>query len=272
MTMKNKKIIQVGVGVVAGVTMLIGSSVLVFAQTSSSTASAKKIAKTKLNQSSLVVNANKEIDKRLTDLSNINTRISAMKNVSDAEKSALASSIQAEVTNLANLKTEISSSTDMTTLRADAAGITKDNRIYALVIPKMRILAAGDRATTVINMLQAIGTKLQTRITDAGTAGKDVTTLNTALTDFNAKLADATSLSGSIASGISNLMPDQGNKSIISSNDIALKAARKNLSMIQADLVAARKDVNTIVKGIKGVGPAATAITPPPATTGTTTQ
>ena len=263
--MKNKKIIQIGAGVVAGAVILGSSAVLAFAATTTAA------AKTKINQSSLVNRADTEIAKRITDLTNLSSRVADMKNVSDAEKNALAGDITTQITNLNTLKAEIGSSTDMATLKTDAASITQDNRIYALVIPKTRILAANDRAMTVINMLEAMAPKLQTRISDAQTAGKDVTTLNTALTDFNSKLEDATNLSGSIGSGILTLAPDQGNKTVLASNETALKAARKNLSLIQADLVAARKDVATIVKGVKGVGPAAAgaAISVPTATTST---
>lgn len=267
--MKNKKIIQFSVGVIAGTVMLLGSTALVFAQGGTNTSKKIVTTKAKVNQSSLVDKSDKEIEKRIKDLSSLNTRIGDMKNVTDEEKKSLSDSIESEVSNLNDLKEKIGSSTDMTTLKTDVASITKDNRIYALVIPKMHILAANDKAMTLINMLEVIKSKLQTRISDAQTAGKDVTTLNTKLADIGAKLSDATSLSGSITSGISGLTPDLGNKTIMASNEAALKAARKNLSMIQADLSAVRKDINAITKGIKGVGPSSTSATPSTSTTST---
>jgi hypothetical protein len=268
--MKNKKIIQTSFGIVAGTAMMLSGAVLVFAEGNTGASARKAVApKAKINTSSLVEKSNKEIEKRVKDLNKLEDRILEMKNVSDAEKKSFSDSINSEISNLDDLKGKIGSSTDMTTLKSDVASITKDTRIYALVIPKMHILAANDKAMTAVNMLNAMVTKLQTRISDAQANGKDVTALNTALADLSAKLADATSLSGSISSGISTLVPDQGNKTVMSSNEAALKAARKNISLINADLSAARKDVNIILKGVKGVGPSATAAVPP--TTSTTT-
>jgi len=286
--MKNKKIIQTSVGIIAGAAMLASGAGLVFAQTSttqnSGTSTTKSSilkqeasnAKFKLNQSKDVKKANDAIDKRIQDLNSLSSRISEMKNVTSTEQSTLSNSIQAEITNLNNLKTKIAADSDMASLNSDVKSITSDTRIYALVIPQDRILAASDKATTVINMLNAMGSKLQTRISDAQTAGKDVTALNTALADFNAKLAEATSLSGSIASGISTLTSDQGNKTVLASNNMALKTARQNLSKIESDLNAARKDVKTIMGKVKGIGESATATSThteeTPAGTSTTNQ
>ena len=279
--MTHKKIIQSGVGIVAATAVMLsfasfafaqsGTSVSASATTSVSTkkpaAAAKLSAKQKLNESSLVNKSNAAIDKRVEDLNYLSEKISGMKNVSDAEKSSLTGSISEEVSKLNDLKAKIGTDTDMTSLQADAKSITADNRVYALVVPQARISSANDKAITVINMITAMVPKLQQRITEAQTAGKDVTALNATLSDLNAKLADATSLSGSIPAGVSSLTPDQGNKT-------ALKAARKNLAIIESDLAAARKDVSKITAGVKGVGPSAsiTSTTNATTTTGTTTR
>ncbi len=262
--MKNKTIMKAGVGVVSAV-MLLGSASLAFAQNTTSAtisgsvkSSVKMSSKSKMNQSTLVTTSDKKIDQRIKDLTDLATRISEMKNVSTVEQASLSASVQTEITNLNTLKAKIGADTDLTTLKADIQSITTDDRTYELMIPQARIIAAADKSTTIINMLTAMGGKLQARIADAQTAGKDVTALNTALVDFNAKLADATSLSGSIVSGVSTLVPDQGNKTVMASNNAALKAARTNLTMITADLKAARNDITTITKGVKGVGAAAT--------------
>ncbi len=290
--MKNKKNIKVGAGVVLSTAMLLGFASFAFAQAadqnqntntpvgSASTqtdtntntslvqknlrqrhnmgATSKADAKLKVNQSKEVDNANASIDKRVSDLNELATRVSDMKNISDAQRSVLSSSLQSQIAKLNALKDKIGTDSDMASLRADAKSITADNRTYALVVPQARIIAASDKATTVINMLTAMGTKLQTRISGVEATGKDVSKLNAALSDFNAKLADATSLSSSVVSGVAGLTPDEGNKTTLSANDTALKAARKNLAMIGADLAAARKDVKIITTGVKGVGADAT--------------
>ena len=299
--MKNKKIVQTSATVVAATAMMLSFASFAFAQTSmqegasvssssmntsaSATVSsrrtalnAKLSAKQKLNQSSLVTKSDTAIDKRVADLNDLSTKIADMKNVSDADKASLSSSIASEVSNLTDLKTKISADTDMASLTADAKSITTDNRVYGLVVPQARITSANDKAVTVMNMLSAMVPKLQQRISDAQAAGKNVDALTAALNDLNAKLADATSLSGSIPGAISTLTPDQGNKTVAASNEAALKAGRKNLALIQADLAAGRKDVAKITAGVKGVGPSATAssttsmTTTNTTSTGTTTQ
>ncbi len=281
--MNKKTIIKTGVGIVVATAMVVGSAGLVFAQdtaqnsgTSTVKSSTKKTheastkntgSKAKINQSKKVGDANTAIDKRVKDLNDLVSRVSEMKNVSSAEQTSISNSIQSEITNLNNLKTKIEADTDPASLKEDIKSITADTRIYALVIPKDRILAASDKATTVINMLNAMGSKLQTRITDVQTSGKDVVALNSALADFNAKLAEATSLNGSIASAISTLTPDQGNKTVLDSNNLALKTAKQNVAKIDSDLASARKDVKTIMGKVKGVGAAATAVTAPSGTT-----
>ncbi|MEI6316239.1 MAG: hypothetical protein WCO65_00745 [bacterium] len=253
--MKNKKIALVSLGTAAGTLMLFSFATLAFAQ--GGTASTKLATKTKVNQSSLVEKSNKEIDKRVSDLTDLQSRISVMKNMSSSQVSTLTASLESQKTELSNLKSKIASDTDMKSLTADAKSITANNRTYALVLPKARILIAADRATTLTDMLTSLGVKLQARISEVQATGKDVTALTAALVDFNAKLADATSLSASIPAGISNLVPDQGNKTVAASNETALKTARKNLTLIDKDLKAARADMKIIMGGVKGVGPSA---------------
>lgn len=245
--MKNKKIITVGVSAL----VLLSSTTLAFAQ---GNAGSKASIKANVSQSSLVQKANTAIDKRVTDLTDLETRISTMKNVSSSQISSLTASLETQKNDLLGLKTKIASDSDMKSLTADAKSVTTNNRTYALVIPKARILIAADRSATITDMLTALGTKLQARISEAQTSGKDVTALTSALVDFNAKLADATSLSTSIPAAISGLVPDQGNKTVMNSNETALKTARKNLTLIEKDLKEARADMKIIVNGVKGVG------------------
>ena len=257
--MKNNKIITVGVSAL----VLLSSTTLAFAQGNGG--GPKASIKANVNQSSLVQKANTAIDKRVTDLTDLENRISTMKNVSSSQIASLTASLETQKTDLLNLKTKIASDADMKSLTADAKSVTANNRTYALVIPKARILIAADRSATITDMLTALGTKLQARISESQTAGKDVTALTSALVDFNAKLADATSLSASIPAAISGLVPDQGNKTVMNSNETALKTARKNLTLIEKDLKDARADMKTIVNGVKGVGASAGADTETPA-------
>jgi hypothetical protein len=277
--MTNKKIIQTSAGIMVSAVMLFGSAAIAFAQdtnttsdqnagsTSSSVVSKKSEhrkasgVKAKLNQSTMVDKADKEINKRLDDLAKIESRIGDMKNMTEAQKTELSNSIDTEKTALNSLMTKIGNDTDPTTLKGDVKSITEDNRVYALIIPQVKMNASADKAQTIINMYSALATKLQARIAEVKATGKDVTDLNNTLADLNTNLSEATSLLSSIPSGVNTLSPDKGSKTVMESNKLALKTAGQNLAKVNAYIASAKKDVKKIMSGVKGVGASATSTT-----------
>jgi hypothetical protein len=78
---------------------------------------------------------------------------------------------------------------------------------------------------------------------------------------MTAKVTDANTQASAAVSEIANLEPDNGNTTIAASNTAALKDARSKIGVATKDLVAARADIATIVKGVKGTGPKPTATT-----------
>ena len=209
----------------------------------------------------LIAQADKEITTRISSLNTLSTRIGQMKNVTAAEISSLTANIQSQITTLTTLKTKIDADTDTTVLRTDLKSITDSIRVYMLVIPQGQIIAASDRLNTIASDLAAVGTKLQTRITAAQTAGKDVTSMQASLTDLNAKVADAQTQSQNAINGVSALLPDQGNTTTAASNTAALKQARTDIQTGTKDLQAARTDAGNILKAIKALNIPVTATT-----------
>jgi hypothetical protein len=218
----------------------------------------------------------KEVDVRVTSLNTLITRVQGLRNVSDAEKSSIVTTLQGLIVNLNSLKDQITTTdSSSTTLRDDIQSITENYRIYALAIPQLNIFAAADRITTVLAMLNTVGGKLQTRL--AGSSGvPNMTVLQADLTDFAAKISDANTQVQAAVSEVSPLTPDQGDKTKMASNTATLKDARSKIQAAQKDLVAARKDAQTIItaliksdKAIMGKTGAATTTTG--TTTGTTT-
>ncbi len=190
------------------------------------------------------------INARITALNNLATRTQGLKNVSDAEKSTIASEIQAALGDMTSIKSKIDADTDVVTATADEKTITQSYRIYALIVPQATITAAADRITTLVAMLGAISGKLQTRITTEQSAGKDVTALQAAVNDLNVKVVDANTQAMSAQNNIVSLTPDNGDQTKLKANTAALKAARANLKTATLDLQAARKDADTVVKGL----------------------
>ena len=241
-----------------------------FAQTTatvSATATAKLTAAQTKRLATIIAQGDKAITDRIADLSNLGTRVDAIKNVSDVEKATLASTIQTQTDGLNALKTKLDAETDLTTAQADAKTVTGGFRIYALVVPQGMILASSDRVATIVGLMTTLGTKLQARITAASTAGKNVTAVEATLTDFNTKVADATTQAQTAATRVTSLTPDNGDNTIMASNKAALQAARADLKVATSDLKTARADVNTITKDLKAFKLPTTAT----ATTTTTT-
>ncbi len=200
-----------------------------------------------------VERANAAIEKRVNDLTTLIQRIAGMKHVSDATKATITTALQADITALNNLKTKIASDS-ATELRTDLKSITGSYRVYALVMPETRILVAADKAVSIADMMIAMNVKLQTRVTAAATAGKDMSAITAAQTDLTAKLADAKTQAQNAISMVAGLTPDNGDQTKLHANEAALKTARTDIQAAQKDLEAARADLHTIIKALKEFG------------------
>ena len=249
--MMNKKIITV-----ATVAMLAASASPVFATglgLSTRMAANASSTKVSINITSAITKADTAITARITDLNNLEARIGQMDRVSAAEKTSLDTTIQASISDMTSLKAKIDADTDAATLKADIASITKSYRIYVLVMPQGRIIAAADRVVTITGTLTTLSGALQTRITAAQTAGQNVTALTASLADMNAKVTDANTQAQAAVSEIASLQPDNGDKTVFASNEAALKDARAKIKTATADLMAARKDAGSIVKALEAM-------------------
>lgn len=200
-----------------------------------------------------IAKADKEIDRRIAALNELQTRVDAMQRVTANFKQTLSTNIGNQITGLTQLKTKIDADTDAATLKTDIKTVTDSYRVYMLVLPQARIAASADREVTLITMMNQLGGKLQARVAAAQSAGADVSKLLAALTDMSTKLSDANTQSQASVSVSANLMPDNGDATKQAQNTAALKTAKGDLDAAQKDLVAARKDVDIIVKGLKSL-------------------
>lgn len=211
--------------------------------------------------STIITKADSAISDRITSLNALATRVQGFKNQSQALEASITSVVNTNIANLTNLKTKIDGETDIPTLKSDYNSIFDAYRIYALIIPRGWILASADRVTTINGMMNTLSSNLQSRITAAQSSGHTVSALQTALSDLNAKNADALTQAQSAQNGVSGLTPDQGNKTQLASNTAALKAAQADIKTAQQDFAAARQDAKTIVAGLKALHTSGTATT-----------
>jgi hypothetical protein len=189
----------------------------------------------------------KQTEMRIDALNKLLTRIQAMKNLSDSEKTTIIASIQANITSMTNLDAKIKADTSTTTLRADLQTVAPDYRIYMLIMPQVSILSAVDRINTLVASLQTVQGKIQARLSTSTTLSTNAT-ITADLSDVAAKLADASTQGNAAQAEVSALVPDQGNKTVAQSNTAALKDARTKIQTAQKDLQTARKDIQAIVK------------------------
>ncbi|HVV15022.1 MAG TPA: hypothetical protein VHD55_01315 [Candidatus Paceibacterota bacterium] len=222
------------------------------AQTASTTVSAAVMTRAKEK-------ANTEIDRRVKVLQDLAVRVGAMTKVTADFKANLNTNVQTQISGLAALKTKIAADQDGPTLRADISSITQAYRIFALVVPQARIAAAADREATIINMLAGIGAKLQARVQAAGAAGGNVTDVTAELTRMGESLGSAQAHAQAAVASSAVLVPDGGDKDKMKANTDALVSARKEVGAAHADLAAARKSVDTILKSLHALAPAAAA-------------
>lgn len=189
-----------------------------------------------------------KIDLRLNSLNDLVARINSMSRISAADKASLSAMIQAQIDALTNLKAKINADADPATIKADNESIAKAYRIFMLVEPKGRIIAAGDRALAIGASFATLSTKLQANIATAASSGKDISALNASLADMNAKVSDSNAKANAAISLVTNLQPDNGNAAVAASNKTAIENAKANIKTSNADLKAAHADAKSIVK------------------------
>ncbi len=192
-----------------------------------------------------------EIDRRTQNLGSLSAGIKGMQKVTDAFRKALMTNTQMQLSNLAALKAKVNSETDASALKADAASLTSSYGVYTLVMPQGLSAVGADQVITVATMIMDLGQKLQARITAMQKSGENVSSFTTALTDFSAKITDASKMAQAAVVGTAPLMPANGNSAKAAANVAALKAAYQNIAVAQQDLVAAHGDADMVIGGLK---------------------
>ena len=208
---------------------------------------AQRLAAMQAHDGTRVQTADTEINARIASLNKLSARVSGAKHLSADQKSTINGELSTTLSDMTSLEAKIGTDTGSTTA-ADKATITKDYRVYALVLPQAAIVAASDRELDVVTQMQTLGTKLEARITANKAKGIDTTAQEAAYADFTAKVSAAQTSAQSSASAVAGLTPDNGDKTILASNTAALKTGRDDAKSAEASLKAARADIDVILK------------------------
>ena len=197
----------------------------------------------------LIINrGNSEISRRLSTLTMLTGKINSATKLSASDQAALSSEVATEINGLTSLKTKLDADTTLSDAKTDAQSVINDYRVYALIVPKVNLIKTAADQQVAESKLSALATKLQSRISAAQVAGKNVTSLQSGLAAMNSKVSAAQTISSSIESSVIGLQPSDYN-----SNHSVLSGDRNQLKTAQNDIQAAVQASSTIITGLKSL-------------------
>lgn len=231
-------------GILVAGSALLGSTVA--AADTAATTHTKLATAEQTRTQTIISKGDQEIVRRLTTLSKLTAKINATTKLSASDKATLSAEVSSTTSGLTSLKAKLDADTTATDARTDAKSIYTEYRVYALVVPKVHLIKVADDQQVVQGKLTSLAQKLQTRITSAQQAGKDVAALQTQLDDMNAKIAAAQKISSTVESTVITLQPTDYN------NDHAvLSGYSTQLISAHNDDKAAVTDAKSIVSALK---------------------
>ena len=189
-----------------------------------------------------------EITRRVTNLGDAQTRLGASSKLTAADMTALQGQLSAELTALTALKTKLAADTDLATARIDVASIVTDYRVYALMLPKTRLIATADDCAVVDNKLNTLEVTLQAKTEAEKAAGKDISVLQASLDDLKSKTLDAANKTSGITAQLLAITPDQYD----ASHEV-LSPFHQTLLAAQIDLKTARDDATSVVADLASI-------------------
>lgn len=175
------------------------------------------------------------IDVRLPALAAAKTALSGNDHVTDDHGAALVTDLDGTATRLRELAEQIKADTDLATLRDHCRSIFEDNRVFALVLPRVRLVAGADTATEAGAKLGDIAARLADAIAKAEGAGQDVSQAKLDLDLMKAHIASGVASAGGVPGAVMGLTPADWN-----ADHEVLTPARQSLRSARADLRVAR--------------------------------
>ena len=191
------------------------------------------------------------IDVRLPALDAAKTALAGNGHVTDEHEAALTTDIDETAARLRALAEAIKADTDLAALRDHCRSIFEDNRVFALVLPRVRLVVGADTATDAGAKLNDVAGKLADAIAKAEAAGQDVTQAKLDLDMMKAHIASGVAAAGSVPGAVLGLTPADWN-----ANHEVLTPAHQSLRSARADLKVARDLALKIRNELKPPAPA----------------
>ena len=180
-----------------------------------------------------------EIDRRLTLLGTLASRVSGSTTLTDADRLALSTGISSTVSGLTALRATIDGETDVDALKADIRKIVTDYRVYVLVTPKTGLVIAADTLQVGYTKFDAVDQRLADAIAAAKAAGKDTTKAQADYDAMTSKVDQAERLLTPVVGTIIGLTPADYNAGTAHP---ALVDARTTLRQVRGLFAGARAD------------------------------
>jgi hypothetical protein len=180
-----------------------------------------------------------DTSKRIASLNAAIPKITAAKGITDAHRSTVLATLNADAAAMKSLATKIAADTTVASAAADVKSIFTQYRVYAVALPQARITAGADRLTgTAIPRLQKVAAALAPKV--SGNAD-----LQAKLDDLNAQLKTATTDTDGLASAALAVTPAayDANHDAMSGLRAKAKAAATAVKQASQDAQAIRQSL-----------------------------
>jgi len=236
--------------VAAAASLDAGTSAAITTPTSSisSSTSSSVTANQQQRLQNIISKGNEEIDRRLTTLGTLTSKINAATKLTADDKAALSNEVSTTIQGLTGLKVQLDADTTLSAAHIDAKNIYTEYRVYALVAPKVSLIKVADDQQAIQANLTTLAQKLQSRITTEETSGKSIATLQNELNDMKSEIAAAHSISSSMEANVVNLQPSDYN-----SNHALLMGDSTQLQNAHSDDKTAYSDAKSIISTLKNM-------------------
>jgi hypothetical protein len=222
---------------------------------SSGSGSSSSTTKQQQELSNIINRGNAEITRRLNSLNTLSLKITTTTKLSSSDQSYLKNEVNTEINGLNALKTELDNCASVAPLTSavqcaitNAKNIINEYRVYALVLPKVRLIKMADDQLAIEANMTTLAQKIQSRITNDQTAGKNVSSLQTELNTVVADINAAQALSSSVEQAVLPLQPADYN-----TNHTVLSGYALQLQTARADLQTATNSAKTIINSLKSL-------------------
>lgn len=187
-----------------------------------------------------------EIARRLDALNRAIMAVSGASNLSDEARDTLNTEIGNEVAGLAALRIKLENETAVAAAASDISNMVTEYRVYALLVPKARLVRTADNQIAVEQKLSDLYAKLKKRAAQTQVSGEGISLLQTKVNELGSQIDAAKTLSNDAEAGLLPLQPTDYN-----TDHGILSAYRDKLKTAHEHNKTAASLAKEIVKGLK---------------------